>query len=159
MKTIFCTLAMATLCFPQNSVDGSMTVAGKKAKLAYVYVYAVPGFFDKTKDDTVVLLTDHEVTPAQLRDSFALNKLAEQGKLCFVQETINAAGQIVNFSLGHASFKFPPGGGSTEHVFEGKLTKTSVSGKVFTKGEQKTFGVTYEYAATVNASVAQRERR
>ena len=159
MKTILGALALATLWLAQNSVDGSMTVAGKKAKLAFVYAYATQGFFDKTKDDTVVLLTDREVPPAQIRETYDLGKLAEQGKLCFVRATINAAGQIVNFSLGHASFKFPPGGGSTEHVFEGKLTKTSVSGKVFTKGEQKTFGVAYEYSAAVNASVAQRERR
>ena len=154
MKTIFSAVAIATLCLAQNTVDGSMTVAGKKAKLAYVYAYAVPGFFDKTKDDTVVLLTDREVTPAQIRDGFVLSKLAEQGKLSYVRETINAAGQIVNFSLGHASFKFPPGGGSSEHVFEGKLTKTTVAGKVFTKGEQKTFGVAYEYAVTLNAPIA-----
>jgi len=159
MKTIFGALAIATLCFAQNSADGSMTVAGKKAKLAFVYAYAVPGFFDKTKDDTVVLLTDRELAPAQVRDSFSLSKLSEQGKLIYVQETINAAGQIVNFTLGHSGFKFPPSGGSTEHVFEGKLTKTSVAGKVSTKGEQKTFGVAYEYAATLNASVAKRESR
>ena len=139
---------------PLINYDGSMTVAGKKANLSHVYAYAVPGFFDKTKDDTVVLLTDRELAPAQIRDSFGLNKLAEQGKLCFVQETINAAGQIVNFTLGHASFKFPPSGGSTEHVFESRLEKASASGTVSTKGEQITFGIAYEYSATLTAPIA-----
>ena len=157
MKSILSAMAMATICLAQNTVDGSMTVAGKKAKLSHVYAYAVPGFFDKTKDDTVVLLTDRELAPAQIRDSFGLNKLVEQGKLCYVQETINAAGQIVNFSLGHASFKFPPGGGSTEHVFEGKLTKTSINGKAFTKGEQKSFGVPYDYSVAINAATTPRK--
>lgn len=157
MKTILGFTALAALGIAQASADGSMKVGGKTAKLTHVYAYAVEGFFDKKSDDTVVLLTDKELTPVQARDTFTLRKMSEEGKLAFVQETINAKGQIVNFTLGHAEFKFPPGGGSTEHVFEGKLAKGSVAGKVFTKGEQKTFGVTYEYSVTLNAPVAARK--
>ena len=154
IKTILGLAVLAALGYAQASVDGTLTVGTKKTKLTHVYAYAVEGFFDKKQDDTVLLLTDRELTAGQVRDRFALRKMSEQGKLCFVEETINPAAQIVNFTIGHADFKFPPSGGSTEHRFEGTLAKGSVTGKVFTRGEQKTFGVAYEYAATVKAPVA-----
>ncbi len=53
------------------------------------------------------------ITDTQLRDGFALSRLAEAGKLSFVQQTINAPGQIFN--------KMSPSGASTEHRFEGKV--------------------------------------
>ena len=105
------TAVLAAFGHAQASVDGALTVGAKKTKLTHVYSYAVEGFFDKKQDDTVVLLTDRELTASQIRDGFALRKMSEQGKLCFVQETINAGGQIVNFTVGHADFKFPPSGG------------------------------------------------
>ena len=142
---VFLTLAMASA---QSSADGKFTVEGKVLKLSQVYSYSTKGFFDEKKDDTIVLLTDRPLTDAQVRDSFGLARMAREGKLAFVQETINAAGQIVNFTLGHQAFKAPPSGGSTEHVFEGKLEGKTISGKVHTKGAQTFFGTKYEYEAT-----------
>ena len=102
----------------------------------------------------MVLLTDRAITEAQLRDGFALRRLAEEGKLCFVQETINTAGQIVNFTVGNKAFKMSPSGGSTEHRFEGKLDGKTISGKIFTRGLQESFGGTkYEYAASFQTVV------
>ena len=100
----------------------------------------------------MLVLTDRAVREAQIRVGFALRRLASAGKLAYVQETINAAGQIVNFTLGHQGFKVAPSGGSTEHRFEGKQG-TTISGKVFTNGVQETFGTKYEYSATFNAPI------
>jgi len=150
---LFLTLLAVTAAAADTPADGKLTVAGKTTKLTQVYAYATKGFFDEKKDDTVVLLTDRPVTDAQLRDGFALRRLAEEGKLCFVQETINAAGQIVNFTVGHNGFKMSPSGGSTEHKFEGKLDAKNVSGKVFTNGAQEFFGTKYEYAASFQVGV------
>jgi hypothetical protein len=122
--------------------------------MLYAGLLSKEGFFDKTKDDTVVLLTDHAVTDAQLRDGFELRRLAEEGKLSFVQETIDASGQIINFTVGHRAFKMAPSGGSTEHVFEGKIEGRNISGKVSTRGVQESFGGTkYEYAASFKAPI------
>ena len=152
-KLLILALSGLSVALAQSAPDGKLTVAGKSAKVTHVYVYSVEGFFDKKKDDTVVLLTDRPVTEAQARDGFALRRMAEQGKLAYVQETINTGGQIVNFTIGHEAFKAPPSGGSTEHVFEGKLEGRNISGKVRTKGEQQFFGVKYEYDATFRAPV------
>jgi len=155
MKTAACIfLALLTASFAQTVPDGKLTVAGQTTKLTQVYAYSTKGFFDEKKDDTVVLLTDRAITDAQLRDGFALRRLAEEGKLSFVQETISTAGQIVNFTVGHRAFKMSPSGGSTEHRFEGKLDGKTVSGKVYTRGLQESFGGTkYEYTASFQAPV------
>ena len=155
MRTPAClSLFLLTASFAQTPPDGKLTVAGQTTKLTQAYAYSTKGFFDEKKDDTVVLLTDRAITEAQLRDGFALRRLAEEGKLSFVQETINTAGQIVNFTVGNKAFKMSPSGGSTEHRFEGKLDGKTISGKIFTRGLQESFGGTkYEYAASFQTAV------
>ncbi len=117
------------------------------------YAWAEAGFFDKTKDDTIVVLTDGPVPEKTLHDHFGLQKLVADGKIAYVRATINSSGQIINFEVGHRAFKMPPSGGSTEHVFEGKIQPASINGKVFTKGAQEApFEKTkYEYSATFRA--------
>jgi hypothetical protein len=156
MKTTILTLAVLTLACADGAADGQLKVGGQTAKLTQAYAYAVKGFFDPKQDDTVVVLTDRAVPEAEIRDGFALRRLAETGKLSYVQETINAKGQIVNYTLGDKGFKVAPSGGSTEHRFEGKQG-SSISGKVFTNGVQETFGVKYEYSATFNVPVHPKE--
>ena len=137
---------MLTASFAQTAPYGKLTVAGQTTKLKQTYAHSTKGFFDEQKDDTVVLLTGRAITDTQLRDSFALSRLAEEGKLSFVQETMIAVGQIVN--------KMSPSGASTEHRFEGKLDGKTVSGKVYTRGLQEDFGGTkYEYTASFQAQV------
>ncbi len=140
--------------FAQSPVSGTLTVEGKPTSLTQVYAWHKEGFFDKTKDDTIVLLTDRPVAAAEQRDEFALRRLAAAGKLCFIRETINAKGQIINFLIGHNAFRVPPSGGSTEHVFEGKQEGQAISGKVQTRSVQESFDdQKYEYTATFEAKV------
>ena len=144
--------ALAALAQPP--VAGTLTVAGKPTSLTQVYAWRTEGFFDKKKDDTVVLLADRSVTAADQRDGFALNRLAAEGKLCFVRETINADGQIINFTIGHRAFRLPPSGGSTEHVFEGRQEAQTISGKVHTRRVQESFDdIKYEYAVSFHVTV------
>ena len=67
----------AVAAVAQSSVAGSPTVAGKATPLTQVYAWRSEGFFDKKKDDTVVLLADRSVAAA----GFALGRLAAEGKL------------------------------------------------------------------------------
>lgn len=154
-KLILITLAAAGMACAQTTATGTLTVAGKTSQLTQVYAWAEAGFFDKTKDDTIVVLTDGPVPEKTLHDHFGLQKLAADGKICYVQATINASGQVINYQVGHKAFKMPPSGGSTEHVFEGKIQPASIGGKVFTKGVQEAaFEKTkYEYSATFRAPV------
>jgi hypothetical protein len=147
-------LALLATSFADAPAAGNLTVSGQTTKLTQAYAYSTKGFFDEKKDDTVVLLTDRALPESQLRDAFALRRLAEEGKLCFVQETINSAGQIINFTVGHRAFKMSPSGGSTEHRFEGKQEGKTISGKVYTRGLQESFGGTkYEYTASFQVAI------
>ena len=127
---------------------GTLTVAGKPVALNNVYAYLVKGFFDPKKDDTVVVMADAPMTDAVARDSFARNALVAQGKLHYVEVTIDQKGQIVNFKVGHNAFQYAPGGGSTEHQFAPKVRDgKTISGTVFTVGPQKgpLDGPAYDY--------------
>jgi hypothetical protein len=146
-------LAAIAFAYAQSAPEGTLKIDGKAVKLTQAYAYATEGFFDKKKDDTVLILSDRPLTEAQVRDGFALRRLASGGKLNFVQETINPSGQIVNFLVGSAAFQALPSGGSTEHVFEGRVEGKTISGKVRTKGEQTFFGTKYEYDATFRTSI------
>ena len=140
----------------QNTVKGSLVVDGKPIQLTHVYAYAQEGFFDKKKQDVVVVLADAEVPAAALRDRFALADLAKEGKLHFVQQTIDTEGQVINFEVRHQLFKTPESGGSTEHVFEATtFDKKLVAGRSRTKSPQKSFDdVPYSYDATFSAAIA-----
>ena len=136
---------------------GQMKVDGKTVKFTHVYAYLTEGFFDKKKDDTVVMLADRALTDAQIRDEFGLRRMATDGKLHCVRATINASGQMVNYLVGNQAFKAIPSGGSTEQVFEGTNDGRTIAGKVHTKGEQAFFGTKYEYEATFRAAVQPRK--
>ena len=148
--------AIALTSAANAECKGQLTVGGKTTALTNAYAYLTKGFFDETKNDTVVLVTDAAVTDAVVHDSFALSRMAEQGKLHFVQATINPAGQVINFSVGHNGFQFAPGGGSTEHTFQPKARDAkNISGTLLTAGPQKgpMSGPTYEYKVEFAAAV------
>ncbi len=143
----------------QAECKGQLTVGGKAIPLTNVSAHFEKGFFDESKNDTVVIFSDQPLTDAQTRDRFALSSQAEKGKLHFVQVVISAKGQIVNVSVGHDAFKFAPGGGSTEHKFTSKVMDAkTIAGKVFTAGPQKgpMSGPSYEYNIEFSAPIQPR---
>jgi hypothetical protein len=154
MKTLALILGILAFASGEGAApESQMKVDGKTMKLTQAYAYSTEGFFDKKKNDTVVILADRALTEAQVRDGITLRRMASDGKLNFVQGTIDASGQVVNFLIGSQAFKALPSGGSTEHVFEGKLDGRTISGKLHTKGEQQFFGTKYEYNAAFQTTV------
>lgn len=149
-------LGVAARAAAGDRAGGRLVVDGKAVSLEHVYAHAEKGFFDETKDDTVVLLCDAPVPPDAVRDVFARRDLVKAGKLHCVQQTIDTSGQVINFSVEHARFGKPEGGGSTEHVFEPKaFDARTVAGRSRTKGPQKSFDdVPYSYDVTFSAAIA-----
>ncbi len=139
----------------EDKIEGTLVVAGQAIKLTHVYAYATKGFFDPAKVDVVVVMADAEVPAAALRDRFALADLAKEGKLHFVQQTINTEGQVINSEVRHQLFKMPESGGSTEHVFEAKTYDAKlIAGRSRTTSPQKSFDdVPYSYDVTFSASI------
>lgn len=139
-----------------DRASGKLEVKGSPIALAHVYAYAVPGFFDKTKDDVTVLFCDAPVAAGAVRDAFARKPLVDAGKLHCVQQVIDAAKQVINFEVRDNRFgSRPPGGGSTEHVFEAKVFDgKTIAGRSRTKSTQTSFDdVPYAYDVTFSAAI------
>jgi hypothetical protein len=147
---------LAAPAIAQNRAEGKLEVNGKAVAITQVYDYAVEGFFDKKKQDVTVLLCDVPVPATAVRDGFARKDLAAAGKLRCVQQIINTEKQVINFEVRDQAFgSRPPGGGSTEHVFEAKIFDgKTISGRARTKSPQKSFDdVPYSYDITFSAAI------
>ena len=140
----------------QNRVEGKLEVDGKPVAMTQVYAYAKEGFFDKKKQDVVVLLCDAAVPAPAVRDTFAYKDLVAAGKLHCVRQTIDADKHVINFDVGHQRFgSLGENGGSTEHVFEAQtFDGKTIAGRARTKGPQKSFkDVPYTYDITFSAAI------
>ncbi|HWZ71401.1 MAG TPA: hypothetical protein VN326_07970 [Casimicrobiaceae bacterium] len=140
----------------QNRAEGKLDVDGKPVAITQVYAYAKEGFFDKKKQDVVVLLCDAAVPAPAVRDVFAYKDLVAAGKVHCVRQTIDADKQVINFDVGHQRFgSMGENGGSTEHVFEAQtFDGKTIAGRARTKSPQKSFkDVPYTYDITFSASI------
>jgi hypothetical protein len=136
--------------------EGKLEVDGKPVAITQVYAYAKEGFFDKKKQDVVVLLCDGAVPAPAVRDVFAYKDLIATGKVHCVRQTIDADKQVINFDVGHQRFgSMGENGGSTEHVFEAQtFDGKTIAGRARTKGPQKSFkDVPYTYDITFSAAI------
>jgi hypothetical protein len=139
-----------------GTASGTITVNGKTTKLAHAYARAVPGFFDKTKEDVLVILTDVPLDAKALEDIFERIKLADAGKLHAFEITIGAEGKPISTAFRDNGFKkaSPSGLSSadvfTKKVFDGK----TVEGTYKSAKESEFFGETYSFDVSFRAEVA-----
>jgi hypothetical protein len=163
MRTLFAGAVLIVLAAPaatpahaQNHAEGTFVVGGKTTKITQVYAHAQPGFFDKNKLDVVVLLCDAAVSPQAQRDDFARRELIKADKLHCIQQTIDAAKQVIGYRVEHSMFEMTPSGGSTYQVFEAKTYDgKTIAGRARTTETQKSFDdVPYTYDVTFSAAIA-----
>jgi hypothetical protein len=96
VRTTLAVLAsFALLAAPARAADGkaegTITVNGKTTKLTHAYARAVPGFFDKTKEDVEVILSDAALDGKALTDQFERIHMADAGKLHAFEMTRTAS--------------------------------------------------------------------
>jgi len=145
----------ATVAAPAG-VGGTLTVNGKATKVAFAYARSVPGFFDKTKTDVEVILSDVALDAKALGDSFARSKLAKDGKIHTFEIIINSEGVPISTTWRHDGFTGPtPSGLSsadvfTKKVFDGK----TVDGNYKSAATEEFFGSTYAFDVTFKAAIA-----
>jgi hypothetical protein len=158
ISVILITFAATALAARQGAAtaSGTFTVAGKAAKINYVYASSGPGFFDKSKTDTTVVLSDIELTPAQLADQFALVELANAGKVHAIVLVIDAEKQIISCQMHDQAFKMSASTAGSNNKFDAtSFTKTRIAGKAYTV-KPDTFGskdVPFEFSVTFDAPV------
>lgn len=138
-----------------GSASGAVTVNGKSTTLKHAYARAVPGFFDKTKEDVVVILTDVPLEAKALEDQFERIHLADAGKLHAFEITLDAEGKPISTAFRDNGFKkaSPSGLSSadvfTKKVFDGK----TVEGSYKSAKESEFFGETYAFDVSFKANI------
>jgi hypothetical protein len=152
--------SLAVLCFPLVGADdgtasGTITVNGKTTKLSHAYARAVPGFFDKTKEDVVVILTDVPLDAKALEDQFERIHLADAGKLHAFEITLDAEGKPISTAFRDNGFKkASPSGLSSADVFTKKVFDgRTVEGSYKSAKVSEFFGETYAFDVSFRADV------
>ena len=141
--------------YAENLAKGKLVVDGKAVEITQVYAYAQPGFFDKKKQDVVVLMCDATVPAKSVRDEFEISKLIQTGSLHCVRQIINTEKQVINYEVMHKGFGMQESGGSSYHVFDVKtLDPGKIEGRARTTSPQKSFkDIPYSYDITLTASI------
>jgi hypothetical protein len=157
----FCLVASAGTVFADDGkAEGQLTVAGKQIKLAFAYASAQPGFFDKTREDVRVILSDVPLTAKALDDDFERIDMAKAGKLHCVELTIDQEKQPISVTVRHEAFKVSVSGGSTEDVFEAKTFDGKViDGRIYRKSPGKSFeDIEYTYDVTFKVTITHKSK-
>jgi hypothetical protein len=151
----FATLA-ATAGAQEGTASGTLTVAGKTTPLTHVYARAQKGFFDATKEDILVILSDVAIPEDALSDEFARHKMAADGTLHGVEVVLAPDKQAVSGGLLHEAFAETQGYVSVAgmHEFQAKTFDGKVVEGTLSTSKPNTFmNKTFEYTATFRAPV------
>lgn len=144
-----------------GKAEGTITVNGKATKLSYAYARAEPGFFDQTKEDVVVILSDVPLDAKVLQDRVELQQLANAGKIHLFEITINAEGKPIQTAFRHNGFKGPsPSGLSSADVFTKKtFDRKTVDAAYKSAKPGEFFGNTYSFDVAFKADIARKAER
>jgi hypothetical protein len=136
--------------------EGTITVNGKTTKLAHAYARAVPGFFDKTKEDVEVILSDVALEGKALTDQFERIHMADAGTLHAFEITFGADGVPTSTAFRDNGFKkASPSGLSSEDVFTKKVFDgKTVEGRYKSAKQREFFGETYSFDVSFRADIA-----
>ena len=138
-----------------GKADGTITVNGTTTKLSYAYARAVKGFFDKTKEDIEVVLSDVPLEGKAVEDQFERMHMADAGKLHAFEITIGADGKPISTAFRHNGFKkASPSGLSSEDVFTKKVFDgKTVEGRYKSAKQHEFFGETYSFDVAFKAEI------
>jgi hypothetical protein len=143
----------SALAAADGTAEGTLTLNGITIPLKYAYASAKPAFFDKSKEDIHILLSDVPLTDEQRADVFELIKLARTGKAHMIEVVLGADAHPIS-----GSFFAQPFEGMVSatgmHVFEqSAFEHKRIAGRLHTDGARTFQDVTYEYAATFSAII------
>ncbi len=152
MKFASLSLALVATAMPAlaQTAAGTITINGKKATLSHVVAV-------HKEKNVRLFLSDKEVTAAQLADDFALHDLKD---ISGVEVEITPEGQIPTGTIFSPLLtKF---GGSFSaagmHKWDGKVTASSIEGKLSMEKPDDFFDNTFQYSATFKAPIGSGEK-
>ena len=158
-SSLFATALSATEAkadLADGKAEGTLTVNGKTTKVAYAYARSVPGFFDKSTNDTQVIVSDVPLDAKAQTDEFVRGDLADAGKLHAFEITIDATGTPISTVWRHNGFNGPmPSGLSTSDVFTKKQLDDKIVDASYKSADQSEFfGNTYAFDVSFRAAIA-----
>src|SRR5512143_828582 len=144
----------------EGKAEGKLTVNGKTTHVKYAYASAGPGFFDKTKEDVTVIVSDVPLDAKALADEFERMKMADAGKLHAFEITFDADAKPISTSFRHNGFtKASPSGLSSEDVFEKKtFDGKTIEGRYKSAKPHEFFGSTYSFDVAFKADITRKAK-
>ncbi len=144
----------------EGTAKGTLTVNGKTTDVKYAYASAGPGFFDKTKEDVTVIVSDVPLDAKALEDQFERMKMADAGKLHAFEITFDADANPISTSFRHNGFtKASPSGMSSEDVFEKKtFDGKTIEGRYKSAKTHEFFGSTYSFDVAFKADITRKAK-
>jgi hypothetical protein len=144
----------------EGKAEGTLTINGTTTNVKYAYASAGPGFFDKTKEDVTVIVSDVPLDAKALEDQFERIHMADAGKLHAFEITIDAEGKPISTAFRHNGFKGPsPSGLSSEDVFTEKtFDGKTVDGRYKSAKQKEFFGNTYAFDVTFRAEITRKAK-
>jgi len=152
--------AVAPRVAAEGKADGKITVNGKSTEMKYAYAFAGPGFFDKTKEDVTVIVSDVPLDAKALEDEFERIHMADAGTLHAFEITFDADQKPISTSFRHNGFtKASPSGLSSEDVFEKKtFDGKTVEGRYRSAKPHEFFGNTYSFDVSFKADITRKAK-
>ena len=144
----------------EGKAEGTLTINGTTTNVKYAYASAGPGFFDKTKEDVTVIVSDVPLDAKALEDQFERIHMADADKLHAFEITIDAEGKPISTAFRHNGFKGPsPSGLSSEDVFTKKtFDGKTVDGRYKSATQKEFFGNTYAFDVTFKADITRKAK-
>jgi Domain of unknown function (DUF4878) len=158
--TLAAVAAIAPRAAAGGTADGKVVVNGKTTAVKYAYATAGPGFFDKTKEDVTVILSDVPLEGKALEDEFERIHMADAGKLHAFEITLDPSGKPISTSFRNNAFtKASPSGLSSDDVFDKKtFDGKTVEGRYKSAKPHDFFGATYSFDVTFKADIARKAK-
>jgi hypothetical protein len=143
----------------EGTAEGKLIVDGQTTPLQHAYARTQPGFFDKSKEDILVILSDLAIPDEALADPFLRHKMAAEGKLHGVEVVLDSEKQVISGGLFHQAFEKTQGYVSVTgmHKFQAKtFDDKMIEGRLSTLKPDEFMGKKFEYEATFQAMVRHR---
>src|ERR1039457_1021526 len=144
----------------EGKAEGTLTINGTTTNVKYAYASAGPGFFDKTKEDVTVIVSDVPLDAKALEDQFEGIHMADAGKLHAFEITIDGEGKPISTAFRHNGFKGPsPSGLSSEDVFTTQtLDGKTIDGRYMSAKPHEFFGNTYSFDVSFTADITRKAK-
>jgi hypothetical protein len=132
-----------------GTAKGQLTVNDDTIELQHAYATAQPGFFDETKEDIVVFVSNVTLSDEAVPDMWERHKVDK-----YVEVSIDADQQPISVKVNHPAFQASPSGTSTTFILElSTFDEKTVAGRFYSETEQEFFGTTYTFDFTFQAEI------